>query len=118
MEVTVMAAADHGGPGPDHYQLLGVARGASREEIAQAWRRWPCPAWPGTGTGPGGTGTGHGESGVGGHGPGPVQHLGGCGAGRAASADAADLRAGRAAGPGPERGRDPALLPPGHRPAP
>jgi curved DNA-binding protein CbpA len=34
-----MAAADHGGPGPDHYQLLGVARGASREEIAQAWRR-------------------------------------------------------------------------------
>src|SRR5437762_13873189 len=39
MEVTVMAAADHGGPGPDHYQLLGVARGASREEIAQAWRR-------------------------------------------------------------------------------
>jgi curved DNA-binding protein CbpA len=34
-----MAAADHGGPGPDHYQLLGVARGASREEIALAWRR-------------------------------------------------------------------------------
>ena len=34
-----MAAADQGGPGPDHYQLLGVARGASREEIAQAWRR-------------------------------------------------------------------------------
>ena len=34
-----MAAADHGGPGPDHYQLLGVAPGASREEIAQAWRR-------------------------------------------------------------------------------
>ena len=34
-----MAAADHGGPDPDHYQLLGVARGASREEIAQAWRR-------------------------------------------------------------------------------
>jgi curved DNA-binding protein CbpA len=34
-----MAAADHGGPAPDHYQLLGVARGASREEIAQAWRR-------------------------------------------------------------------------------
>jgi curved DNA-binding protein CbpA len=34
-----MAAADEGGPGPDHYQLLGVARGASREEIAQAWRR-------------------------------------------------------------------------------
>jgi curved DNA-binding protein CbpA len=34
-----MAAADRGGPGPDHYQLLGVARGASREEIAQAWRR-------------------------------------------------------------------------------
>ncbi len=34
-----MAAADQGGPGPDHYQLLGVARGASREEITQAWRR-------------------------------------------------------------------------------
>jgi curved DNA-binding protein CbpA len=34
-----MAAADHGGPGPDLYQLLGVAREASREEIAQAWRR-------------------------------------------------------------------------------
>jgi len=34
-----MTAADHGGPGPDYYQLLGVARGASREEIAQAWRR-------------------------------------------------------------------------------
>jgi curved DNA-binding protein CbpA len=34
-----MAAADHGGPGPDLYQLLGVARGASREEIALAWRR-------------------------------------------------------------------------------
>jgi len=34
-----MAAADEGGPGPDHYQLLGVARGASREEVAQAWRR-------------------------------------------------------------------------------
>jgi curved DNA-binding protein CbpA len=34
-----MATADHGGPGPDYYQLLGVARGASREEIARAWRR-------------------------------------------------------------------------------
>jgi curved DNA-binding protein CbpA len=34
-----MAAADPGGPGPDLYQLLGVPRGASREEIAQAWRR-------------------------------------------------------------------------------
>jgi curved DNA-binding protein CbpA len=34
-----MAAADHGGPGPDLYQLLGVPREASREEIAQAWRR-------------------------------------------------------------------------------
>ena len=32
-----MAAADHGGP--DLYQLLGVPREASREEIAQAWRR-------------------------------------------------------------------------------
>jgi curved DNA-binding protein CbpA len=34
-----MAAADHNAPDPDHYQLLGVAPGASREEIAQAWRR-------------------------------------------------------------------------------
>ena len=34
-----MAAADHGGPGPDLYQLLGVTPGASREEIALAWRR-------------------------------------------------------------------------------
>jgi curved DNA-binding protein CbpA len=34
-----MAAVDHGGPCPDHYRLLGVARGASREEIARAWRR-------------------------------------------------------------------------------
>ena len=34
-----MAAAAPGGPGPDLYQLLGVPRGASREEIAQAWRR-------------------------------------------------------------------------------
>jgi curved DNA-binding protein CbpA len=35
----VMAAADPGGPGPDLYQLLGVPREASREDIAQAWRR-------------------------------------------------------------------------------
>jgi len=34
-----MAAADHPGPVPDLYQLLGVARDASREQIAQAWRR-------------------------------------------------------------------------------
>jgi curved DNA-binding protein CbpA len=34
-----MAAADHNAPDPDHYQLFGVARSASREEIAQAWRR-------------------------------------------------------------------------------
>jgi curved DNA-binding protein CbpA len=34
-----MAVADHGGPGPDLYQMLGVPREASREEIAQAWRR-------------------------------------------------------------------------------
>jgi curved DNA-binding protein CbpA len=34
-----MAAADPGGPGPDLYQLLGVPREASREAIAQAWRR-------------------------------------------------------------------------------
>jgi curved DNA-binding protein CbpA len=34
-----MAAADHGGPGPDLYQLLGVSGEASREEIVQTWRR-------------------------------------------------------------------------------
>ena len=34
-----MAAADHGRPDPDLYQLLGVPREASREEITQAWRR-------------------------------------------------------------------------------
>ena len=34
-----MAAAKPGGPGPDLYQLLGVPREASREEIALAWRR-------------------------------------------------------------------------------
>jgi curved DNA-binding protein CbpA len=34
-----MAAADPGGPGPDLYQLLGIPREASREDIAQAWRR-------------------------------------------------------------------------------
>ena len=34
-----MVAADHGGPGPDLYQLLGVPREATRDEIAQAWRR-------------------------------------------------------------------------------
>ena len=34
-----MAAGDPGGPGPDLYQLLGVPRQASREDIAQAWRR-------------------------------------------------------------------------------
>ena len=34
-----MAVADHGDPGPDLYQLLGITQGASREEIALAWRR-------------------------------------------------------------------------------
>lgn len=34
-----MTAADPSGPGPDLYQLLGVPREASREDIAQAWRR-------------------------------------------------------------------------------
>jgi len=34
-----MAAADFRGPGLDHHQLLCVARDASREQIAQAWRR-------------------------------------------------------------------------------
>jgi len=38
-KVMVMAGVDHGEPDPDLYQLLGVARRASREEIAQAWRR-------------------------------------------------------------------------------
>jgi curved DNA-binding protein CbpA len=38
-EVMVVAAADPGGPGADLYQLLGVSREASREDIAQAWRR-------------------------------------------------------------------------------
>jgi curved DNA-binding protein CbpA len=33
-----MAAADPGGLGPDLYQLLGVPREASRDDIAQAWR--------------------------------------------------------------------------------
>jgi len=37
--VMVMAATRPGGPGPDLYQLLGVSREASREQIAQAWRR-------------------------------------------------------------------------------
>jgi curved DNA-binding protein CbpA len=34
-----MTAADRGEPPPDYYRLLGVTRGASREEVAQAWRR-------------------------------------------------------------------------------
>jgi len=34
-----MTAADPGGLGPDLYQLLGVSRESSREDIAQAWRR-------------------------------------------------------------------------------
>jgi curved DNA-binding protein CbpA len=37
--VTAVTPADRGGPGPDLYQLLGVSREASREEIALAWRR-------------------------------------------------------------------------------
>jgi curved DNA-binding protein CbpA len=37
--VTVMAAAGPREPVRDLYQLLGVARDASREEIALAWRR-------------------------------------------------------------------------------
>ena len=31
--------ADHGGSLPDLYQMLGVDRAATREEIARAWRR-------------------------------------------------------------------------------
>jgi curved DNA-binding protein CbpA len=38
-QVTVMAAADHAGPDGDLYQLLGVPREASHQEIALAWRR-------------------------------------------------------------------------------
>jgi curved DNA-binding protein CbpA len=34
-----MAAAEYGGPGPDLYQLLGVPKEASHQEIALAWRR-------------------------------------------------------------------------------
>ena len=34
-----MTAADHDGPRLDLYQLLGVPPAASRDEIAQAWRR-------------------------------------------------------------------------------
>jgi DnaJ domain len=34
-----MATAEHGRRGPDLYQLLGVSREASRQEIALAWRR-------------------------------------------------------------------------------
>jgi curved DNA-binding protein CbpA len=37
--VTVMAAAGPREPARDLYQLLGVARDASQEEIALAWRR-------------------------------------------------------------------------------
>jgi curved DNA-binding protein CbpA len=37
--VTVMAAASPREPARDLYQVLGVARDASREEIALAWRR-------------------------------------------------------------------------------
>ena len=40
-----MAAADHGGPGPDLYQLLGVPREATRERS-----RRPGGAGPGTST--------------------------------------------------------------------
>ncbi len=35
----IVAGVDLGEPGPDLYQLLGVPRQASREEIVQAWRR-------------------------------------------------------------------------------
>ena len=34
-----VGAADHDGVPPDLYELLGVPRGASREDIAAAWRR-------------------------------------------------------------------------------
>jgi curved DNA-binding protein CbpA len=34
-----MTSADRGGSAPDLYQVLGVPRGASRQEIALAWRR-------------------------------------------------------------------------------
>src|SRR3984957_16402624 len=41
-----MAAAEQSGPDPDLYQLLGVSRQASREEIAPAWRRKTRTAHP------------------------------------------------------------------------
>ena len=40
----VMAAAEHGGPGPDLYQLLGSTPGASGGEITRAWRRRARPS--------------------------------------------------------------------------
>jgi curved DNA-binding protein CbpA len=45
-EVAVMGATDGGDPGPDLYQLLGVPRGAAREDIVRAWRRWARTAHP------------------------------------------------------------------------
>jgi curved DNA-binding protein CbpA len=41
-----MGTADHDGPAPDLYQLLGVPPDASREEIAAAWRRQARAAHP------------------------------------------------------------------------
>ena len=43
-----MAAADHGGPRLDLYQLLGVPPDASRDEIALAWRRRARDEHPGS----------------------------------------------------------------------
>ena len=87
-------------------------RTADEEDVRLAVLAGAGAAVPGPGPGPAVV-----NPGVGGPGPGPVQHLGGRRAGRAAPADAADLRAGGAAGPGPQRGRHPPVLPPGHRPA-
>ena len=46
-----VSAADPGGPGLDLYQLLGVPRAASPEDIAQAWRRRARAEHPDSGPG-------------------------------------------------------------------
>ena len=79
-----------------------------RTSGSRCWRSWCCGTAAGAGCG---------EPGVGGAGPGAVQHLGGRRTRRAAPADAADLRAGRADRPGAQRRRQPPLLPARHRPA-
>src|SRR2546423_1449730 len=87
-----MAAADHAGPDGDLYQLLGVSREASREEIALAWRR---PAGGCGGGGPVGPRAGGGG--------------GGAGAGAGGAWGGGGGGAGGGGGGGPPR-----VLPPGH----